>query len=302
MIERGLRRRLEITAIIVNFNSGSRLEQCVMSLRRYLNMSSGDRIIVIDNASTDGSETVVAGLPCVDLVKLPKNIGYGAACNHGAALARSPLLLFLNPDVRLISPVEAIRGDFASDPQVVCVAPMIVERGQAIRSIRPFPTIWSDLAHELSFRRRPEYVSIDTGPMEFSGYAQGSCLFIRTSSFEKVGGFDPAFFLYYEETDLLRRMASGRFLFDPRCRVEHESGGSSSHLSWKRTALRYHGKVHYFKKHSSYGAFTIHRLLTLGVLMLKLLGAIVSPTLRVKRDAYRYALELYLHGHRPWNL
>src|SRR5450759_3166054 len=102
-----------ISTIIVNYNAGGFLRSCVDSL---LNCPLEVEIIVVDNASTDGSLDALLGLPCVQIVKNPTNAGFAAACNRGAHVASAPFLLFLNPDCffepgTLVNLLEAMRVD-----------------------------------------------------------------------------------------------------------------------------------------------------------------------------------------------
>ena len=84
-----------ISTIIVNYNAGESLHSCVDSL---LNCPLEIEIIVVDNASTDGSLEALPGLPSVQIIKNPANVGFAAACNSGASIASTQFLLFLNPD------------------------------------------------------------------------------------------------------------------------------------------------------------------------------------------------------------
>jgi len=102
-----------ISTIIVNYNAGESLRSCVDSL---LNCSLEIEIIVVDNASTDGSLDTLPGLPCVQIIKNSSNVGFAAACNKGARIASAQFLLFLNPDCflkpgTLVGLLEAIRAD-----------------------------------------------------------------------------------------------------------------------------------------------------------------------------------------------
>ena len=102
-----------ISTIIVNYNAGELLRGCVDSL---LNCPLEIEIIVVDNASTDGSLDALRGLPCVQIVKNPTNLGFAAACNRGARVASAQVLLFLNPDCSfkpgtLVRLLEAMRAD-----------------------------------------------------------------------------------------------------------------------------------------------------------------------------------------------
>lgn len=84
----------DLSTIIVNYNAGALLRNCVDSL---LLCPLKIQIIVVDNASTDGSLDTLTGLPSVQIIKNPSNVGFASACNRGARVASAPFLLFLNP-------------------------------------------------------------------------------------------------------------------------------------------------------------------------------------------------------------
>ena len=102
-----------LSTIIVNYNAGELLRHCVESL---LLCPLEIEIIVVDNASTDGSMDSLEGLPCVQIVKNSTNLGFAMACNAGARVAKAQFLLFLNPDCSfkpgaLAGLLEAMEGD-----------------------------------------------------------------------------------------------------------------------------------------------------------------------------------------------
>lgn len=86
--------------VIVNWNSGKQLEDCVESIRIH-HEEMVEKCIVVDNGSTDGSAVFLSNAEDVDIVLTGRNLGFGAACNLGATRGDSPFLLFLNPDTCL---------------------------------------------------------------------------------------------------------------------------------------------------------------------------------------------------------
>lgn len=301
---------MRISAIIVNYNSGPLLAECVSSLRENLMVDhSDDEIIVVDNDSSDKS---VAAVECIETLKIIKsrvNSGYAAGCNVGASHAAGDIFLFLNPDTVLSTPADSVRAIFEQNGSIAAVAPVIVENGEPCNSLRPFPTVVSDALDEFGLRSAEKkwHEFTKTALREkgfFRGYSQGSAFFVRREDFEQVIGFDEDYFLYYEELDLYKRLAAEghEFHYDTGCVFWHASGGSSAALGWQKTAIRYNSKIRYFSKHLSGKKLAVHKTLFLTALPLKILSYLPLILFRrrtsEKINAYLYGFNLYLFGHK----
>ncbi|HWB16042.1 MAG TPA: glycosyltransferase family 2 protein [Vicinamibacterales bacterium] len=213
-----------LDVVIVNWNAGVWLERALDALAR-VRPTAGTlaRVVVVDNASTDGSaDTIEArGLP-LTLIHNVINRGFAAACNQGAVASTADVLLFLNPDALITT--EAIDAAFrmfsASEHAGVGIAGVRLDGGAAPPplGVGPFPTPASLAALSLGLGRRaarqaaartmPGRIGEDrretTIPREVDVVC-GACLFIRRSVFEALGGFDERFFVYYDEVDLCLR-------------------------------------------------------------------------------------------------
>jgi len=154
--------------------------------------------------------------------------GFGA--NHNAAFARSssPFFCVANPDLRLgANPFPALVESLA-DGRVGAVGPLVRSPAGAIEdSARRFPTAASLLRKFFADKRQPDYPS-DRGPMEVDWIA-GMFMLFRSDTYRAVGGFDEAYFLYYEDVDLCRRLrAAGKSIrYDPRAEVTHDARRAS---------------------------------------------------------------------------
>ncbi len=204
----------KVVALILNFNGLQDTISCVESLRRC--EGGAVSILVIDNASTDGScETLQALRPHVDLIRNPENLGYAGGMNVGlihAAGAGFRYALLLNSDT-LVEP-ELVREVVAyaeSNPGVAVVGPRIVRH---------------DTPSENQFRWQD---AIRT-PLDTIGLS-GSAFLLRLSILKEVGLFDTAYFLYWEEKDFFERCvrAGLRTVYLPtRASVLHKIGASTS--------------------------------------------------------------------------
>ncbi len=198
-------------AIIVTHNAGGDIDLCLQSLH-------GEAVMVIDNASRDGTAEFVAyHFPDVDLVPLATNLGLAAAVNIGLSKAAREDALILNPDVIVGDGALGHLASYLSQhPKVGIVAPLLVNPdGTPQHSIRRFPTPLSMAARRTGlgstgFGRRvlARHLLLDhdrtrSGPVD---WALGAALLVRRQAIDEVGGMDAAFFLYNEDIDWCFRM------------------------------------------------------------------------------------------------
>lgn len=228
------------TVISVCYNSTAVLPAMLASL------PAGTPVVLVDNASRDQAQ--LAGLADgagAVLVRNAENLGFGAACNLGAAGAATEFLLFLNPDAAL-EPGALSRLEDAMDrhPAVSACNPRIIE-GDG----KPFFKYKSYLLPRRLWMPKG-WPDADTEVPVLSGAA----LFVRRRAFEQVGGFDPALFLFYEDDDISLRLARqcGPLMFIRDASVRH-AGGASTPPGGRVGALKaWHmgfSRVHAARKH-----------------------------------------------------
>ena len=207
--------------IIVNYNGGDRLEICLRSL--LATAAAGTEIILVDNASNDGSRERVADLfPQVGLICSPENSGFGAGSNFGAHAASGEYLVFLNPDT-VVTPgwLEALVSALKADPGVGLATSKILLMCDPER----INTCGNDV--HISGLTLCRGMGMDSGSLnrpEDVAAVSGAAFAIRNDLFQTLGGFDEDFFLYMEDTDLsLRaRIAGWRCILAPASRVFHD--------------------------------------------------------------------------------
>ncbi len=248
-----------VSAVIVHYRTPAETERAARAVEE---TSPGAEILVVDNASGDRiSAALAAGVPRARVVAEPGNLGYGAACNRGARETKRPYLLFLNSDAYARpGSVDALAAALDADPRAAATGPrLLFPDGSLQASIRRLPTPWRIFCESSGLA----FLSGGRGP--FSGHAatrqdhgrpravealMGAVLLVRRTAFEEVGGFDEAFFLYAEETDLMERWrrAGWRVLFTPAAEFVHEGGRSGGdrlfgqlHSSLARYAAKHHG-------------------------------------------------------------
>jgi GT2 family glycosyltransferase len=234
--------RPDLSVIIVNYNTRQLLADCLDSLLAADAPAEGLEIIVVDNASTDGStEMVQADYPAVRLVANQENHGFATANNQGTAVAHGRYLLFLNSDTRLESRalVEPL-AYLEAHPQVGAITVRLLyptgERDPD--NHRGFPTPWNALCHFSGLSR------LFPNSPRFNGYFQGFADFEQTHTvpviagsfmmmpralFDELGGWDETYFFYGEDIDFCYRInqAGYEIVYYPHVTVLHYKGASS---------------------------------------------------------------------------
>lgn len=221
----------DVAIIIVNYNTKSELGVCLTSLAS-APPDCVARIVVVDNASTDGSlDFVRAGWPNVEILHADRNLGFGAGNNLALRQCQEPYALLLNSDTRVPSgAIDTLRdrmiarGAVAAGPRIVNgVGGLEVSFGKMLTPLAELVQRWrhqvsSDRSH-WAYRRLVHRM----GREQFVDWITGACLLLDVAAARKVGFFDERFFMYEEDVDLCAslRAAGGRILFTPAAEIVH---------------------------------------------------------------------------------
>jgi N-acetylglucosaminyl-diphospho-decaprenol L-rhamnosyltransferase len=230
-----------VGAVIVSYNVRPLLLRCIESLRA----DGVGRIVVVDNASVDGSAAAAASVDGVEIVALDTNLGFGAGANRGAALLDEPYLLVVNPDV-VVDPgsTKLLVDVLDSSADIGLVAPRIeTPDGRLYESVRRFPTLADAVGHAFlhflwptnRFSRRYKMLDWDHAAACDVDWVAGTYLLVRRSAWLDVGGFDERYFMYMEDVDLSRRLgiAGWRRRYEPDARIVHEIGRSTDQTPYR---------------------------------------------------------------------
>jgi N-acetylglucosaminyl-diphospho-decaprenol L-rhamnosyltransferase len=223
-----------VDVVVVSYNSRAHLRACVGPLAVTENL----RVVVVDNRSTDGSAESVADLP-LEIIAAETNEGFARGCNIGWRVGEAPFVLFLNPDAA-IDPESVLRlARIVDSSQVGAVAPKIVHPDGALHfSQRRFPHLSSLYAQALFLHRIfPHANWSDEVIRTREAYAapgspdwvSGACVMVKRSTLEEVNGLDENFFMYWEDTDLCRRLRSHglEIRYEPAAVAVHVGGASA---------------------------------------------------------------------------
>lgn len=200
-----------VTAIIVTYHSRLTVDLALQALHGAVEEGLA-ACVVVDNASRDGTANyVAANYSWATLVRSPTNVGYGRGCNLGVEHAESPYIFILNPDAAADRhAIHALVEFMQRNRRCGIAAPSILESGSRFQAAglmtTPMTILRAALGSARAYTKRRE-IRPDEAPFP-TEWVCGAAMLIRTELFRSLGGFDPRFFLYFEETDLCRRAAS----------------------------------------------------------------------------------------------
>lgn len=205
-------------------------------------------VVVVDNAPGSGSDEATTASHGAAYLPMPANPGYGAAVNAGVRELPAGIdwVLISNPDVVLApGAIDALREHAATDPAIGAIGPAVLNPdGSVYPSARAVPSLRTGVGHALFanlWQRNPWTLAYrrESDPSDRArdaGWLSGSCLLVRRSAFDAVGGFDEGYFMYFEDVDLGYRLgkAGYRNVYEPRARVTHvgahSTGGESARM------------------------------------------------------------------------
>lgn len=219
--------RPEVTVVMLTYNRWDLTKEALRLLAEVTEPRY--EVVVVDNASTDGTVAELDRISGARILRNPRNLGFGPANNQGAAVARARYLLLLNSDA-WVRPgwLQPLLDVADADPRVAAVAPKLLYPDGRLQEAGSI--VWRDgrvrQYGDGDRPNRPEYNFRRT-----VDYASAACLLVRRSAFTSVGGFDPRFApVYYEDVDLCLALGAGpdRVVYQPRSVVEHVRGASSA--------------------------------------------------------------------------
>jgi GT2 family glycosyltransferase len=256
---------MKYSVIIVNYNSGDKLKECVASV---ITHNPDAEIIVVDNASTDNSLALLEPLfskgSHLRLLKNDSNTGFAAASNQGAAEANGDYLLYLNPDC-VIYPgtLQKLAASIEQYPEVGMAGGLLLnpDGSEQAGGRRAVPTPWRTLVRAFNLsalaRRYPRLVAdfnlhkqaLPDKPVEVEAIS-GACMLVSRASLEEVGGLDEGYFLHCEDIDwcMRFRQKGWKILFVPDARVTHYLGACSRSRPVFVEWHKHRGMIRFYRK------------------------------------------------------
>jgi N-acetylglucosaminyl-diphospho-decaprenol L-rhamnosyltransferase len=231
----------QLAVVTVTYSPGESLEAFLDSVEKAT--SRPYTVVLADNGSVDGAPERAAGRTGVDLLRIGENVGYGTAANRGVAGLPDEIgwVVVANPDVMWRpGSLDELLTAGERTPRAGALGPLIRDAdGEVYPSARLVPSLGRGIGHAVfagiwpgnpwtrAYRQaEPEGVPAERD----AGWLSGSCLLIRRTAFDSVDGFDPRYFMYFEDVDLGERLglAGWRNLYVPGAEVVHTGGHATT--------------------------------------------------------------------------
>jgi GT2 family glycosyltransferase len=304
--------QIELSIIIVNYQTKKFLVSCLTSIYRTC-QGLNIEIIVIDNNSEDDSTKVIKeSFPLVTLIENKINLGFAAASNQGLKLMKGSYALLLNPDTEvmngtLLKMLEFMRGD----QRVGILGCRITDRqGNTQVTGHPTPTPIREFSYDLfklkldkilpaSMTLRYYDSMLKSSHQPFTvGWVSGACLMIRKEVIQDIGLLDENLFMYFEDLDWCYRAnrKGWKVMYHPSVSIFHYAGGCSrtdiSVIS-SRIEYEYESKLYFAHKHFGKTGIMIIKLGSL----IELLGKIIITKLKLRSRISQQEIEMKLKGY-----
>ncbi len=292
----------KVSVIIVNYNGGQDIIDCLESLQKD-RASASFEIIVIDNHSTDGSTAQISTqFERVKLLSLDENRGFAAACNAGIAVAQSDTVLLLNPDtVVMDGAISKMHNALRNHPQWGIVgARMLTTARIPYRAARRFPTP-RDLAmmsiglaklfSTLKYFNGYLYGERATESLDEVDQIEGSCLMISEAARKAIGNLDEQFFIFFEEVDWCKRVKAAGFEIHivNEAEVIHKvSTTMGRYFEFTRT-IHAQSAMKYFRKHGGEIGYNAIRNAMSKALFTRALFLVIPALLNIGDSRKRFA-------------
>jgi hypothetical protein len=256
--------KVMVSIIIVSWNARDFLVQCLNSLSAKVCRYPFE-IIVVDNASSDGSADCVAdGFPHVKLVRNSANLGFAKGNNVGVAASRGQYLCLINSDIKVLPDCITRLVDYCEEhPKVGMAGPRVIGGdGKMQRSCWGTPTIWNMLWRALALDTMLPWCSLFNGfslkhwpqdSLKPVGVLSGCFWLVRRQAVAQVGLLDASFFMYAEDMDWCKRFweLGWQVVFVPAAEAIHYGGGSSANAPVRFYIEKHRASLQYWRKHHS---------------------------------------------------
>lgn len=284
--------RPSLDIIIVNWNAGAQLRECIASIPIALDDTfTLANVVVVDNSSADDSLDGLCnnGLP-IRVIKNAKNLGFAKACNIGAKGSLADFLLFLNPDTKLFEaslavPIQYMADRRHDDVGVVGIQ-LLNERGLVARSCARFPALGAFVAHTMGVDKMSLFKAFGYRMADWPHDATrvvdhviGAFFFVRRCAFASLSGFDEDYFVYLEDLDFSSRLQAKGYcsVYLAGAQAFHAGGGTSQAVMAKRLFYSLRSRLLYGFKHFG----------VVSALCIAFLTLAVEPTTRTAEAALR---------------
>ena len=294
---------IQLSIIIVNYNVKEFVSNLITSIRKAVKNISHE-IIIVDNASTDGSaEFIRTKFPDIQLIANQKNIGFGAANNSGMEKARGEFFVLLNPDTIVREDTfEKLFRFFEENPQAGMAGCKVLNPDGSLQlgCRRSFPGIWNSFTKVTGLSRlfpgsslfaRYNLTYLDENQTYEVDALSGSFMMLRRKVYEEIGGFDSQFFMYGEDLDLCYRIQKKgwKLYYVHTTEIIHYKGESTKRSNIDETKLFYDAMHLFVNKHFS-SSLIIKFILRSGIIIRKFFTFLYINRLSILASIFDLAL------------
>lgn len=289
----GSDRMVNLSIIILSYNTKDLTLACLKSIVSQYKKELDEKIIeviVVDNASTDGSVEYIKHLELIKPIQSKENLGFGKGCNLGAKAAKGKYLLLLNSDTEVLDRGFLSMVNFLDENAGVAILGGKLENndGSIQRSCGKFYNLFNLLIMLLGFERFG-FLRSSPDKIRKVDWVSGACMMVRVDIFKKLNGFDEKLFMYVEDMEICFRAKKLGFLtyFYPNLMLKHKSLGSSNRTF--AIINIYKGILHFYAKHKTYLEYLIVKTLLIMKAEILILVGFLTFNSELK-DRYRKAI------------
>ncbi|MCD4742759.1 MAG: glycosyltransferase family 2 protein [Desulfobacteraceae bacterium] len=274
---------VKLDIVIVNYNSTDLLLGCLESFNGSFKTIPAN-IFIQDNNSKDNFHRIKEQFPNINIQRNKSNIGFSKAINNGIAKGNAPYVLILNPDTQFTNTrFKDTINYMDQSPDIGIIGPKILNMDKSVQgSARAFPsfstaffgrnTLLTKLFPNNPISKKNILNTASQSNQVLNvDWVSGACMLIRRKALEEIGTMDERFFMYFEDTDLCRRMwlKNWKVIYHPAFNIQHLVGGSSSQTIFKSVYIFHKSIYLYCSKYSNPRLFLIMKYFILFTLLLR---------------------------------
>lgn len=301
---------IDVSIIIVNYNSSILLADCLESLFKYTR-SNTIEVIVIDNNSNElGFDEVINKYESLVVIKNDKNLGFGKANNQGIRIAKGKYILLLNNDTYLKedSIYKVLRYCENRNEKIILGCKLLNGDGSLQHSVSDFPSFRESLMSNYflyalfpknKFFNKYHLMNKAVNNTTEVDIVTGAFMFGKSEYFKELEGFDERFFFYFEEIDMCYRFKQngGKVIYFPETEIYHVGGGSANKYSFFKYSNQSISTIKFYQKHFKglkfIGCLTNHYLGIFIRIPLLFLGSLIKKSLFERGKIYAKLLSIY---------
>lgn len=292
---------MNLSLVIVNWNTREMLADCLTSVYE----TAGDleiEVFVVDNASADGSATMVRErFPLVHLIENQENVGFASANNQGIRETQGRHVLLLNPDTKILpSALQTLVGFMEEHADAGAAGPLVLNPDLTLQSsVNPLPTLGREFWRLMYLDRLlPQSYYREEGWDRTVAHSveviQGNCLLLSRRAISDIGLLDEDYFMYTEEVDLCYRLlrAGWSLYWVPLARIIHYGGQSTKQVAREMFLELNRSKVLFFRKTRGRWGCLIYKLILLVTTLPRAVGGLLGLNSDQGDQSFRLYVDL----------